>query len=103
MLKKIGKIGKLNIKEGRELAKLWIEKDIRWCEFDEPHSCNFGIFPENAHRHKKKWYRGKPDELRWSIKQVARLCNNSHNLIEFDAKKTAEFFERLRGSEEISS
>ena len=105
MINKIGKIGKLNKKEGRELAKLWIEKDISWCEFDRPHvtsrgisvPCDFGTFPQNAHRHKKTWYRGKPDELRWNIKQVARLCQTAHGLIEFNAKKTEAFFIRLRG------
>ena len=99
MIKKIGKIGKLNIKEGKKLKQLWIDKDIRWCEFDELHDCDFGLFKQNAHRHKKTWYLGKPDELRWSFNQVARLCQVSHRSIEFDAKRTAEFFERLRGSE----
>lgn len=97
MLNKIGKIGKLNRKENRKLRQLWIDEDIEWCEFDEIHACNFGLFPENAHRHKKVWYRGKPDELRWSKKQVARLCNNSHSLIEGKRAKTEAFFIRLRG------
>ena len=99
MIKKIGKIGKLNRKENSKLKQLWIDKDIRWCEFDEVHVCNFGLFPENAHRHKKTWYRGKPDELRWSFNQVAKICNFSHNYIEFNAKRTVAFFKRLRGPE----
>ena len=99
MLNKIGKIGKLNIKEGRKLKQFWIDKDIRWCEFDKPHKYDFGIFKQNAHRHKKDWYLGKPDWLRWSFNQVAYLCNFSHNYIEFNAKRTAAFFKRLRGPE----
>ena len=99
MIKKIGKIGKLNIKEGRELAKLWIEKDIRWCEFDKLHMCYLNMGLQNAHRHKKRWYLGKPDTLRWSINQAARLCQVSHHYIEFNAKRTATFFKRLRGPE----
>lgn len=93
----MGRITKLNQKEARELKKLWLAKDVRWCEYDQPHDCNFGLFPTNAHKHKKHWYLDKPDELRWSYNQVLRLCVNSHNLIEYDREKTLEIFERLRG------
>lgn len=96
---KLGKIGKLNQKEHRELAKLWVEKDIRWCEYPRPHDCNFEFMATNAHRHKKIFYRGKPDELRWSYSQVLRLCINSHNLIEYDRELTYDIFQELRGDE----
>ena len=96
------------IKEAKKLKQLWIDKDIRWCEFDKPHACDFNIFPQNAHRHKKGWYLGKPDWLRWNFNQAARLCQTSHHFdsrvlvtpnIEFNAKRTAAFFMRLRGPE----
>lgn len=96
---KLGKIGKLNQKEARELAKLWLAKDIRWCEYDQPHNCTFNFTPQNAHRHKKRFYLGKPDELRWSYKQVLRLCQVAHDEIEYDREKTKLLFSRLRGEE----
>lgn len=98
---KIGKIGKLNQKEARELKKLWIEKDVRWCEYPYRHNCNFNMFPTNAHRHKKRDYRGKPDHMRWSYNQVIRICESSHSEIEYNALLTEKIFEELRGEDEL--
>lgn len=94
---KLGKIGKLNQKEHRELAKLWVEKGIEYCEYNKPHMCSSWL--TNAHRHKKLWYRGKPDEMRWSYKQVLRLCMPSHMEIEYDNELTEKLFQELRGDE----
>ena len=95
-MNKMGRIGKLNQRESRQLKRLWLAKDINWCEYPEPHDCSFGMIPTNAHRHKKREYIGKPDELRWHINQVIRLCGTMHNEIEYDAEATEQLFLLLR-------
>ena len=91
--------GKLNAVANKMLSRLWIEKDIRWCEVTIPHNCNQFLGITNAHRHKRNWYKGKNEALLWDYKQVIRACVNGHDLIEYDSLKTAELFEELRGKE----
>jgi len=98
-IRKIGKRGKLNSVANTMIKKMWIEKDIRYCQLPFPHDCNQGMGLTNAHRHKRSWYLGKSDRLLWDFNQVIRVCLNGHELIEYDAEKTAEVFEELRGVE----
>ena len=101
MINKTGKIGKLNAHANIKLNKLWIEKDIRWCELTIPHDCNQFLGLTNAHRHKRLWYRGKDESLLWSFNQVIRSCVNGHSLIEYDSEKTEAVFNELRGEEKL--
>ena len=98
MLNKIGKIGKLNRKANRKLHELWIEKDIRYCEYPIPHLCTQNMGLQNAHKHKRVWYRSK-SELLYDYEQVVRICQRAHDLMEVSRRHTLEIFKRLRGPE----
>lgn len=100
-IKQVGKIGKLNQKANRKINQMWIDKDIMWCELDEPHNCNQSMGHTNAHRRKRDWYKGKPEHLLYSYNHVIKVCSNGHDLIEYDKAKTEEVFLRLRGEELI--
>ena len=52
-----------------------------------------------AHRHKRSWYKGKPETLLCSFSQTVRACLNCHALIENDRKLTDKMFLKLRGLE----
>ncbi|MCK5023757.1 MAG: hypothetical protein KAS04_06275 [Candidatus Aenigmarchaeota archaeon] len=91
----MGRITKLNAKEKRELKKLFLEKDIRYCEARISQNCS-PMSISFAHRHKKHWYLGKPDELRWAYEQVIGACIPCHQELEFDRELTEETFLRLR-------
>ena len=97
MIKKIGKIGKLNQKANRKLKQLWIEKDIRYCEYPTSHLCTQGMGLQNAHKHKRVWYRNKPGLL-FDYGQVVRVCQRAHDLMETNRRHTLVIFKRLRGS-----
>lgn len=99
MINKIGPIGRLNQKEKRELKKLFLKKDIRFCEANLVENC-MGANLTFAHRHKKHWYLGKPDELRWSYNQVAGICPVCHALMEYDKELTEQVFARIRGEDD---
>lgn len=91
----MGRITKLNAKEKRELIKLFDRKDVRYCEVGISPDCT-PMATTFVHRHKKHWYLGKPDELRWSYNQVVKGCIPCHNLLEFNRELTEETFKRLR-------
>jgi ABC-type transporter Mla MlaB component len=95
-IKKIGKIGRLNIKALRELTKVWETKSIQYCEVMILHECSWDL--TNCHRHKRVWYRGKP-ELLWDFNQVIRVCSAAHNLLEYNRELCEEVFVNLRGEE----
>ena len=96
----MGKIQKLNAKANRKLKELFISKDIRWCELNEPHNCNQLLGLTFAHRYKRRKYRKYP-ELLWDFDQVLLLCMNAHQILEINKNKTAEVFERLRGDDRL--
>ena len=97
----MGKQTNLNLKANRKLKKLFEEKEINYCELDLPHDCTAFMGLTNAHRHKRDWYKDKPEELLWSFNQVAKICLPGHMMIEADSEKTADLFIRLRGEEII--
>ena len=90
----MGRITKLNAKQNRELIKLFDKKDIRYCEARLP-GCS-PMATTFTHRHKKYWYLGLPDELRWSYDQVIKACMSCHGKMEVDRELTEEVFKRLR-------
>lgn len=96
---KAGRITKLNSKQNRELKKLFLAKDIRYCEARLIEDCS-PMTITFAHRHKKHWYLDKPDELRWSYNQVIGACLNCHNVLEVDSELTEKVFGRLRGKDD---
>ena len=96
MIKKIGKIGKLNIKANHRIEKLFMDKGIYYCELKLTCCTRGGDTP--AHRHKRHWYRGQPDKLS-EFKQVALACIKCHQMIEQSKSLTESVFMRLRGKE----
>ena len=54
-----------------------------------------------AHWHKKREYLGHPDEYRWDYNQVIFICQNAHDLIEYDDELTERVFGILRGPDEL--
>lgn len=96
-MKKIGKIGKNNIKARKEISRICEELGWETCEIMLP-GCmrTFGVAP--AHRHKRIWYKGD-----WVLlanpKQWIIGCQNCHDKIEDNKKLTEEVFMRLRGKE----
>lgn len=93
-IKKVGKQGKRNASANKEIAELFAMNFINYCEADFPHECS--PFLTIAHRHKRAWYYSQP-ELLSDFNQVAKLCVQSHDMIEHDAEATEELFIRLRG------
>jgi len=100
-LKRIGKVGRNNLIANRKLAELWIEKQIDYCElqFD---GCLGDWLLQNAHRHSRYWYRNQPEKL-FDFKQVLRICQSCHNILDDTSKTTREqseaIFKQLREDE----
>ena len=89
---------KINQKANRELKKLWKEKEIDYCEAGLPGCFGHGDLT-NAHKHKRDWYKDKPDELLWNFHQVIRACLMCHIKMEADSELTKQIFQRIRGKE----
>lgn len=94
-MRKVGKIGKININSNRKLKKLFEEKNIVRCEV-----CGSTYMLSFAHRHKRVWYRSCPDLLS-SFNQVLLLCIPCHEKIEYDTEATKELFLKKRGKEDV--
>ena len=87
----MGKTTNLNKKANLILKQLFIDLEIEWCEL-----CGSTFFLTFAHKHKRDWYKGKPEELLYDINQVLLLCIKCHQEIEYSKEKTADAFEKLR-------
>lgn len=103
-MKKIGKYGKINAKANKEIAKMWVDKDIRYCEVC-PALADMDLLDwqclqasSNAHRHGRIWYRSQP-ELLWDFNQVVRACMKAHRFIDEHQDIREEVFIKLRGEE----
>jgi hypothetical protein len=103
-MKQVGKIGRINQKANVEIAKMFAEKDINYCEVCTV-LAKLGYLKEpclqatsNAHRHGRVWYRKRP-ELLWDFKQVVKACIPSHTFIDRNSAIREEVFTILRGKE----
>lgn len=85
----------LNKKANRKLSKLWQKKGVTQCEIC---GSRFGL--TNMHRHKRRYYYDKPNELLWDHNQVIRACLKCHMKYEYDKQATEELFNKLRGEDE---
>ena len=90
---------KINQKANREIKKLFEEKKVYGiCEVHLS-NCLGNMFLTYAHRHKRRWYYDKPDELLWDFKQVILLCVHCHEILEKDKQLTEQIFLQVRGEE----
>ena len=103
-LRKIGKIGRANIKANQLIAKLWEREGIDYCELAKfiPQVICVGFLPlQNCHRHDRYFYRDKL-ELLSDRGQVVRGCQNHHTFLDHHPKEKREIFIKLRGVEIIN-
>lgn len=94
-LNKIGKIGKRNLEANKKLKELFAGTE--YCEA-RLENCLVSMFLQFAHRHKRSFYRTKP-ELLSDYNQVIVMCQNCHNATEYNRELNDEVFLRLRGEE----
>lgn len=92
-MKRIGKIGRVNIEANKKLKELFTEKEITRCEL-----CQSPFMLSWHHRHKRLFYRGCP-ELLSEFNQVILVCAKDHDELERDKDYTKQVFLRLRGEE----
>ena len=92
-MKRIGKITKINVEANKKIKEVFAEREIFNCELD--HSI---FFLSPHHRHKRLWYRGKP-ELLSEFNQVILVCAKDHDELERNKEYSKEVFMRLRGQE----
>ena len=97
-MKKIGKIGKINIEARKKIADMCESENLNYCELNISIACFKTAYLAPAHRHKRIWYRKCPEKLH-DRKQWLIACINCHDKIEVDKKLTEEVFLKLRGKE----
>ena len=90
-LRKVGKIGKANLKANKIIRE---QEKPEYCEVSLP-DCARGLFLTIAHRHKRAWYKGD-SELLSDKNQWIVACVNCHDKIEHNQKLTEEVFNYLR-------
>lgn len=96
-LKNIVKANYINARANKKLKEIYIEKGITRCEVKFK-KC-LGLFALSwHHRHKRVWYKDKP-ELLASFNQTLLTCPYCHQQLEWDKKLHEETFQRLRGDE----
>lgn len=97
-MNKIGKIGKRNIKAYSDIKDQCIHLGVTGCEVKLPF-CLHNRFLSFAHRHKRVWYRSRP-ELLSDKKQWVVACQVCHGEMEYNKVLTEQVFIRLRGKED---
>jgi len=95
-MKRIGRIGKINIKANKILKQKYTERGTKSCEIRLP-GCMPNFALSFAHKHKRLWYYSRP-ELLSSIKETLIACPNCHDEIEDNKKLTEEVFKKLRNN-----
>jgi hypothetical protein len=88
---------KINAKARKKIAEKAEELQLTRCELKLAGCMGNAHAP--AHRHKRSWYKGRPDYLLWDIGQWVAACQSCHHKIEFDKELTAKMFMQLRGEE----
>jgi hypothetical protein len=92
-MKALGKIGKINVKARKEIARIAEEKGITRCEIQYNDRC-MGEAHAPAHRHSRTWYRSQP-ELLSDYSEWVGACQYCHSIMDA-TKAQEEVFERLR-------
>lgn len=96
-IKKMGKVGRENLKARKQIAEYCEKKQLKECEI-KLSGCmrKWPLAP--AHRHKRAWYKGNSDLLA-DPKQWVVACQHCHDQIEHNAVLTENIFLQLRGLE----
>jgi hypothetical protein len=77
-----------------DLMEKMLDNDIHSCEL-RLLGCTGALYLTPAHRHKRLWYKKRP-ELLWDFNQVIMACVNCHQKIESNQELTEEAFNKLR-------
>ena len=93
-LKRVGTIGKANLKANQIIREYLEIHPIHSCElmFED---CLGNMFLQVAHKHKRAWYKGEVAKLSDPNEWVC-ACTNCHNRIEHDSDLTEKVFTQLR-------
>lgn len=98
-MKKVGKIGKINIRANRILFQKFRDAEIDYCEIKFK-GCLKNWLLQFCHKEKREWYRGKSGLLS-DMKHVILGCQNCHEILDNRSKTTKEesdaIFLKLRG------
>ena len=101
-IRKIGKIGKININANIELKKLYsLRSDLPPCEIGKVGIC-WHTTHGFAHRHSRVEYRSRLDMLS-SINQTLKACNPCHTWLDAHKKEREELFLKLRGEDKLKN
>jgi len=93
-MKRIGRIGKINLKANKILKQKYTERGTISCEIRLP-GCMPNFALSFAHKHKRVWYKADLGLLS-SVKETLVACPCCHDKIENNKKLTEEVFKRLR-------
>ncbi|MCK6462853.1 MAG: hypothetical protein L6Q29_03500 [Candidatus Pacebacteria bacterium] len=96
-LRKIGKIGKVNIQANKRLKELFFIKGVRNCEI-RLENCTLTWPLQYCHRHRRNWYKGDVEKLS-DYKQVIIGCQNCHDAIDSNDELLKKVFQKLRGDD----
>lgn len=104
-IRKVGKVGKSNATANKNLAAMWHEKSIYYCEVHRERCVGTMFGLQNLHRHPRIWYRSNP-ELLYAFEQVIRGCQMCHDEVDgrslkhsMSPEEKIKLFELLRGPE----
>ena len=88
----------VNKKANAKLKEIYLDKDILYCEARLA-KCAVTFALSWHHRHKRFWYRDKPEELLHSFNQTILVCNYCHSRAEYEKEIHERLFKSLRGEE----
>jgi hypothetical protein len=83
-------ITQINKSVNRKLKKLYMEKEITACEI-----CNSTSALSWHHRHKRREYAGD-EKLLCSLQETILVCQDHHEILEYDRSLTRIVFNYLR-------
>jgi 5-methylcytosine-specific restriction endonuclease McrA len=94
----------LNFKTNKKLHAMFWDAGITSCEIKLPGCLNTWML-NYCHRHPRRWYYDKPDELLWDKKQVVLGCQKCHKTVDdiMTKKEREEVFLKIRGEESNES
>ena len=89
-----GRQAEINLEANKKLDKIYKERGIDECEI-RMFGCWINKHVNYAHRHKRFWYKSRP-ELLSEFNETILACNNCHQKIEYNGELTEKLFVELR-------